>query len=277
MTAAQISSSKYQFFDFNQLEKNIVECVGQNFKLVRQAKHHSQAKMAKGLGISLGQYRKYESGIDLPPMDIALRWSVFSGAPIYTLLNNSAYQAILPPFETNLLLQPFYLLTARLEHAGFAAMWQLINQFTNQQQPLPSDCQDSLGFIDNHTLYQAIYEQLGTALYQHVAQNIIQFRQTLGLSQASIAELIGVSERTYRGYELNNERTRFSMLIAVRFYVVFGQNPVTMTQGTLFSNYRQRQINRLQALHGLIDGLNPSQYQAVQRIAEQLAHLSLTK
>lgn len=261
------ASREIQQYNFSELENGIGVQIGVNLRDYRLSVGHTQQKHAKLMGVSLSQYRKYETGVDIPRYHTACRWGMATGASFYNLLLNTPYQELLPSHLVAWKLIPFGKLVGRLSDSAYLGLVRMVGslEFT-QEIIIPKPLDSDLGCVD----FALAFDELETESYAMNSLNIRLLRQSRHYSQEQMAELLGVNINTYRNYETSALAPKFSMLFAVRFFLVFGQHLSSLTPDSLFYQYLQQYLRRLSYLAPTLYQVNKAQYQQLRQLFRQV-------
>lgn len=263
----QASRQEPTRIDFSRYEDGIGEKIGANLRNYRQSFNYTQQQHADIMGVSLSQYRKYESGVDILRYHTSCRWTISTGASLYQLLLNTPYEAILPEYLTSWKLMPFSNLIGRLNDRAYLGLVSLVQslQFT-REIVIPQHLESDLNSID----IQKTYQELETSTYLVTALNLRLFREMRGLSQEQMAELLGLNTNTYRNYENAKTAPKYSMLFGIRFFLVFNQHLLSLIPNSLFSQYLSQYLRRLSYLAPTLHKINDDQYQQMQTLFAQI-------
>lgn len=258
---------RVKHLNFSELEQNIGLIIGQNLKKYREQRGYTQHQHAELLGVSISQYRKYESGIDIPKYHTLCRWTLLTGCSLYCLIRGSQYSDLFPDQLTSWRLTPFNFLLGRLKQEPFNALLQLIY---------------SLGFVEDVHVFktlpepnqmidiEAAFEQIEQGTYLIIAKNLRQFRAEQELSQEHIADLIGVNLNTYRSYESLTSPPKFSYLIAIRFILVFGRHMSSLMPDTYFASFLRHYIHRLSHIAPILYAVSDAQHKQLETIFKSI-------
>src|SRR5690349_6320514 len=75
--------------DFAPIEKDARKALADNLCQYSKSINLPQARMAKIFGVSLSQYKKYETGEEIVRVDLAQKWSLRFSTPFFYLLQGS--------------------------------------------------------------------------------------------------------------------------------------------------------------------------------------------
>lgn len=238
--------------DFNAIEQGLAEQVGQNLRVVRSRLGQSQQSLADRIGVSLSQYRKYESGKDLPRLHSALLWSIETGIPTHWLFSGTGYQRWL-----NVPFRPAWI--PILSFANEAPDWALQSvqaaltgmlECYEETEPLHSLIDDRANI--SRKIFQEDY-------YHAVSEKLRLFRVRVGMSQDDAARVMGISTEAYRRYETPNRCTHFSINMIMRFWVATETNPIELSSDTPVFKYRLKQRRNFGILLPLLEQLSREQ------------------
>lgn len=256
-----------EHFHFSELEANIAQQIGANLKAYRQKFSFTQQHQANLMGVSLSQYRKYESGIDTPRYHTACRWGMSTGASIYHLLLNTPYEKLLPEYLVAWKLIPFGNVIARLTDRAYLGLVTLVRtlQFT-REIVIPGHLDSDVGSID----IDKAFAELEHNSYAMISLNLRLFRENRAYSQEQMSELLGININTYRNYENAKLAPKFSMLFAIRFFMVFGCHMSALMPDSLFCKYLKQFLQRISYLAPTLYKVSPEQYEQLRELFEQI-------
>ncbi len=224
--------------DFSYLEENLLARCGDNLRYCRVQLGCSQEALAQAMCVSQRQYCNYENGYCNIPMDIAARFMLTTGVPLHYLLVNTGYdklfnELVIMPDSVNL---QGYL--GRCDDRGFRWLVFMICDYLEIAPPtIPED------LMGGNNRAKALQDM--DNYYAIVADGLMYFRKTIRESSERLASLIGIDSRTWRAYERNQFMHRFSMVMAMRFWIATGVNPLFLTHGSSFFRQRVLQHNRM--------------------------------
>lgn len=256
---------------FDDAEDGIAARIGENLRGLRKQAGVTQSQFAAFMNISVPQYRKYETGQDIPRYHSVCRWSLITGIPAYLLVANTPYVDMLPEKLVSWKLLPFYGPIAQQTDTSFFALLELIRSVCHKStlliQPKTDIC------MDKYSMDEATTE-LENQLYTSIAQALREFRRIHGYSQEVMAEKLGLSINTYRNYENIEQDKRFSFLLEIRFFACFSKHLTALAPHLIFSQIRKRQINRLVMLAETFITAPLDEYQAYCRLFKSVSHIA---
>lgn len=249
--------------NFERLEASLSAQLGNNLKCLRQSFGYTQNQHAKILGVSLSQYRKYEAGKDIPRFHTICRWSMLTGASFYSLFKGTGYETLLPEYLCSWKLLPFNHVIARLKDQPFMALVNLTQSLQLTQEIVIA--KTPLLGLDEMNFDQA-FNELERDSYIMIALQLRLFRQRRGYTQELMAEMLGININSYRNYENPNMAPKFSVVFALRFFLVFGIHPTSLMPDSQFYQVLSQQLSRLKFLASTIHQLSDRQFQQLKTI-----------
>jgi transcriptional regulator with XRE-family HTH domain len=237
--------------NFDEIEKDVPEILARNLASTRKSAGYSQSKMAQILGVSLTQYKKYESGVEVLKIHMAQRWALRFGKPFFYLLQDSSYS--LAPQDTGTGLSFKWNLANSLSDSYFLKLLDLVWLFSDQQ---PKEKPVIKRRITSEAVKEA-FAELDNNTYITIARGIRGFRERFGISQDKMAELVDVSRSTYQQYEKENMQPRINILVAGRFLLATGISPLALLKGTKYAEVRYAQEERMALLWRALETLCP--------------------
>lgn len=244
--------------DFNELEKDLPTVMGDNLKRIRSLLKWSQKEAAAALGVSLSQYKKFEAGREIMRMVTAARWTVVTGISFHQLF----YKSRLPlDWDQHRI------------HEYMAQLQPMVNDLTEDQFTSWFHLVTTLLGLDvkydntsyTHTSKEKALADLET-YYSFVATGITTFRAITSLTQETLADYLSVHLSTVQGYE-SKDSQNFSVIMATRFYLATGVNPLWLVAGTNFFYYRKLQSARVDALTAIAEQISPGQFRQIMELA----------
>lgn len=257
-------------FDFDAYEAPTLRQMSLNLLNYRKVLGESQDSFASAIGISRPQYRKYEQGEDIMRLDVAHRISIKYGLPAFFLVANSPYQALLNLPDKDSSFDKIWSIANSLTHTYFVKLCRVLSSYVGASTE---------GF--ELTPSPAVYPNWELALienkeysYVAIAEGIKAVRTYYGYSQEQIADLMAVSQSTYREYEKPNQRPRFNLLVAVRWTTSTGIHPFYVLAGTELLKIRQLQNKRIAVLVDIFRGLSREELATLVPLAEGFVRAS---
>ncbi|WP_127557520.1 helix-turn-helix domain-containing protein [Saccharospirillum alexandrii] len=223
----------------------------ENLRSRRTALGLSQAATAHCMSLSLTAFRRYETGHSLPKLHTAIRWSLSCGVPTEWLLLNPRQLPELPPIHA-LKWQP---LVSYISLANPDQLHSLTTLIRHQNPDFPAN----LVAPDERPL--ALFPDAPN-YYRLVAENLKPFRLAIGLSQSEAANLIGISEASYRLYESPRHNTAIGLQSMYGMVSALNIDPTTMSINSRLYDYRCQQRDNLWQLNDWVSGLKPAQADA---------------
>ncbi|QZA82355.1 helix-turn-helix domain-containing protein [Deefgea piscis] len=233
--------------DFEKYENNIAYAIGHSLADYRKCVKNGQQEMANCFGVSIGQYRKYEAGIDVPKMHSAARWSATTGAPLPLLFKYTEYAKFFPPEE--LIYRPYFNLIAKSNDKNFYSLLSLLSG-----KPEWSNC---VAANDDALNFQQALDDVLTNYYFRVMKNFEAIRHFHNLSRGEMAHLLGVSSATYAKYVSQAEKISISLLLYARAHVALSiDTNWAKTGSTFYSLINKRRKDRTSVIEGLLQKLD---------------------
>jgi transcriptional regulator with XRE-family HTH domain len=253
-TAAQkvLAETRAEFrprlIDFEPIEVEARRALADNLCLYRKSVNLPQARMARIFGVSLSQYKKYETGEEIVRVDLAQKWSLRFNTPFFYLLEGSGYGRGLTSSETDNRLNFIWFVANSLSDEYFDKLIDVL--CTVAGKPRPAKSPQPYGITREH-LHQVI-EEIETRMYIAIACGMQAIRNWFGGSQQQFAELMGVSLSTYQQYERPVMKPRFSIFIAARYGLGTGVNPLIAVAGTQYARIRFMQNERMALIREIV-------------------------
>jgi transcriptional regulator with XRE-family HTH domain len=251
-----LAENKIQFnpklVDFAAIEEEARTALAHNLNTYRKSVNLSQTDMARILGISLSQYKKYESGIVILRVDLAQKWSLRFSTPVFYLLQGSGYGKQLAGSEGDNRFNFIWFLANSLTDEYFCRLIDMLCLFLHKphggKKPDPSG-------ITRVEVKKAI-EEIDSKMYIAIAYGMQAIRNWMGCSQEQFAELMGVSLSTYQQYEKPVMKPRFNIFFAARCVMSLGINPLIAITGTQFAKVRHMQDTRMGLIRELVSDID---------------------
>ncbi len=243
---------KPRLIDFEEFEAQALGILGDNLLEYRKSVNLSQSNMAKILGVSLSQYKKYEQGLDVLKIDMAQRWSLRFCTPFFHLLQGSVYDSGEITHRMDKQYNFIWFLANSLTDDYFGRLVEMICLFVDKnykpKAPEPSQ-------IERRDIEKVLTE-INEKMYIIIAYGLQAFRAHFNVNQEKMAELLNISLATYQQYERPTMNPRMHMFIAARFYVAAGINPLFILHNTHYSRVRNMQNERMTLLQEIIDNMD---------------------
>lgn len=226
-----------RIIDYTLIEKDQISIFGNNIRQHRIALGLNREQMANKLRISSFQYRKYEEGKSWIQMHTVMYFAMRVGIPFAYLFSRSIYYKLCLLTDMPKQLIPIQAYIGRCSDRQFELFRMLLDEVFGKgvrfsryciEQSSPKN-KDIYGELDNY--------------YDLVAEGLMKFRNLAGLSCQNLADLLGIDRRTLAGYEKIGGNKKFSILVAMRFWVSTGVNPIYLLENT--SIYRKSNIQML--------------------------------
>jgi transcriptional regulator with XRE-family HTH domain len=237
-----------RLIDFAPIEKEARKALADNLCLYRKSINLPQARMAKIFGVSLSQYKKYETGEEIVRVDLAQKWSLRFSTPFFYLLQGSGYGKGLTSSDTDRRLNFIWFLANSLTDEYFSRLVDVLCTLTGK--PRPAKALQPSGITRVHLL--RVIEEIENKMYIAIAYGMQAIRNRFGGSQEQFAELMGVSLSTYQQYEKPVMKPRFSIFIAARYGLGTGVNPLLAVAGTEYAKVRFMQNERMALIREMV-------------------------
>jgi transcriptional regulator with XRE-family HTH domain len=234
--------------DFAAIEEDARIALAHNLCTYRKSVNLSQTDMARILGISLSQYKKYESGIVILRVDLAQKWSLRFSTPVFYLLQGSGYGRQLAGSEADNRFNFIWFLANSLADEYFCRFIDMLCLFLNKPQAGKKLKPSGITRVE---VTKAI-EEIDSKMYIAIAYGMQAIRNWMNFSQEQFAELMGVSLSTYQQYEKPVMKPRFNIFFAARCVMSLGINPLITIAGTQFAKVRHMQDARLELIRELV-------------------------
>jgi transcriptional regulator with XRE-family HTH domain len=239
-----------KFVDFKEIDEAATQIQANNLISTRKALGLSQSAVANFINVSMSQYKKYECGSELMRIHIAQRWSLHFGIPFFQLLKGSAYNPISYGVD-NKIPDEWYLANS-LSDEYFIRFVNIMRMFSCPDEPRLTVA--SIRQPISHRIRESALFELDNTMYISIAAGLRNFRRRFSITQELMSEYLGLPLSTYQQYETKNDRPRFSIAIAGRFYLSTGISPLVLLQGTKYIEVRRMQEERIELLW---DAINP--------------------
>lgn len=242
-------------FDFESYEVPTLKIMSKNLTDFRIFLGESQLSFSDKIGISRPQYRKYEQGIDVIRLDIAHRISIKFGFPVFFLVSNSPYQALLNlpnrclPFDTILRY------ANALNDEYFLKLCNILHHYIGSENPINASNLPSSKGLD----FEFALKENREYCYIAISQGITAVRHYYELSQEEVAGYMGIALSTYREYEKPSQRPRYNLLTSIRWAASLGVHPFYALAGTELYKVRELQNQRIEVLMQIICKLSEAQ------------------
>ncbi|MFL0810071.1 MAG: helix-turn-helix transcriptional regulator [Agarilytica sp.] len=245
---------KAKTISFQKQEQHTKAAMANNMASNRKLANLSQAQVAKSLGVSLSQYKKYESGLDTMRIDVAQRWSMVFSQPVFHLLQGSEFEQYLPSIKYDKELNYLWCLANSLTDKYFSILLNNLLQFASGQHANVASFSNS--GITQEKMTQVRQESQDN-IYVAIAYGLRAMRDYFSWSQEYTAAVIGVSLSTYQDYEKPEPFPRFSVLVSARFTVATQIDPLIILGATHYSEVRKMQNARLELVRSILDDIDP--------------------
>lgn len=258
-----------RWVDFEHLEANLGLQYGRNLKWVRGALGWSQQDAAAAKDVSVSQYRKYERGIDFARMSTTARYMLASGVPFPYLFIDTPYDYLFPGLNIRPDLLPIQAFCGRCSATEFTTVAALLRQAVGRSLPLPQGLR---------TLHPPCPHHLGRDIdgyYTLAANSLRMFREIVGLTQETLADLLQVTHRTLNRYEQPGEEPHFNVLMTLRLWAATGVAPLWMTYGSEFFRARMIQHERMGFLCQLLEGAEYDVVAQLNALVQEVDRLNL--
>lgn len=218
---------------------------------IRKARGLTQSAMAQQLGLSLGQWKKYESGSEVLRSDTAVRWCLLTGVSFFRLFCDSGYRPHLPRAlcqkSLDRVSQRICMLSSeRVEMLAHTIAATFGVSLRNSWQVQPD--------IDEEALQRA-RQDLDDHFYLYLGRGLKRYRSQHGYTQEAFANLLNVSMSSYQQYEKESRSPRFGVNILANFAMVSGMNPMGLLEGSQIGEVMAAYDARISLFRRLFDQL----------------------
>jgi transcriptional regulator with XRE-family HTH domain len=233
--------------DFEKHEKDIAFCIGKSLSEFRKCLKKGQHEMADYFEVSVGQYRKYEAGIDMPKMHSAARWSALTGTPLPLLFKYTAYSKFFSKEE--LICREYFGFLSKSSNSEFYALLNLISGSAIFMKDLDKS-NDDLDF-------ELALEDVLNNYYYRVMKNVEAIKCYHKISRSEMSFLLGVSSNTYGRYVRNPDKISIPLVFYARAHAVLGVRSSWAETGTSFySLINKRRRDRIVFLEKIMKNLS---------------------
>jgi transcriptional regulator with XRE-family HTH domain len=244
-----------RLIDFSAIESEARQALARNLGLYRKSVSLSQTDMARILGISLSQYKKYESGAEILRIDLAQKWSLRFSTPVFYLLQGSGYGGHLGGRDADYRFNFIWFLANSLTDEYFFKLLDILRLFANKPRTWKAATPSG---ITREDVMEANRE-IDSKMYIAIACGMQAIRKWFGYSQEQFAELMGVSLSTYQQYEKPTMKPRFNIFFGARCIMSLGINPLITIAGTKFAKVRLMQDARLELIREIVSNADEEQ------------------
>ncbi len=203
----------------------------------------SQSAAAELAGVSMTQYRKYESGRDNMRLSTLFCYLTNSGIPIeYLLLPHLGARSDCRMINVKYLrLQSYIVRCSASEFDNFVGLVAMLLEGKRSiLQRIPQvPCEHSADRFPQRAL-------------PSVLSALRRMRELCQLSRTKLSELLGIAPSTLTAFERSNDIGNLPVCLIHRFWMASGLSPLVLVHGTpVFDHYRVCH-KRLTQLHDLI-------------------------
>ncbi|WP_432721499.1 helix-turn-helix transcriptional regulator [Jeongeupia wiesaeckerbachi] len=250
--------------DFDDYEQDLSIKIGRALEEIRGRLSVSQASMAHGFGVTVGQYRKYEAGIDMPKLHASARWSIISGVPIAMLFHKTRYVDFLEINECDIELIPLYHTIANATDHVFYSGLKLV--FQDSSWPVQEELRQC-------TALDSSLDGIGEQYCQVLSKNLESARASLALGKADMAEWLGIATNTYSRYVCESKKGSMPVYLYARIAAVSGaKQSWAMCGETTYSKLALKRDIRIQILKSLLSIEKGGRLQAIKGL---FSHIGL--
>jgi transcriptional regulator with XRE-family HTH domain len=229
---------------------------------VRKARGLTQSAMAQNLGLSLGQWKKYESGAEVLRSDTAVRWCLQTGVSFYRLFCDSGYR---PHMPRSLCQKSLDRISQRICTLPSDQVESLIHTIAATfGVGLRQSCK-----VNPHAIgaqYEIARADLDENFYLYLGRGFKHYRAQHGYTQEAFANLLSVSMSSYQQYEKESSTPRFGVNILANFAMLSGLSPMSLLGtspiGEMMAAYDER-IALFRRLFEQLDVRDAQEFEAV--------------
>ncbi|MFC7092801.1 hypothetical protein [Jeongeupia naejangsanensis] len=233
--------------DFHEREENIAFSIGRSLEEFRRCAKKNQKEMAACFDVSVGQYRKYEAGVDIPKTHAVARWSAITGAPMPLLLKYTDYAGFFPEEEMQCI--AFFGYLSKASDRDFYAVLSLLtgkDQLLNYIAPHDEVLDGDLAVADVCADY-----------YYRVSKNLEAMRQFHRMTKEEMSAILGVTCTTYNRYITRHDQISLSFLFYARAHAALRIKTSWADTGrTFYALVNRRRIHRISLLNEIFRHLN---------------------
>lgn len=248
------------------LEQGIGQTISANLRRRRSSLGLSQNLTAKLMGISQATYRRFEDGKGQPRLYNAVLWSLNTGIPTSYLFQGSHYFLTEEPI-LGLEWQPLVSFLSLASEEAVDCFAKLARRLASAEYPVSEPPNSS-----EIPKLPSVLEY-----YRHLASHLQQWREGAGLTQYQAAELLEVSETTYRRYESPRQHTSISIVMMMRFHAATGVDPLKLSRNTPLHDYRIRQRSMLNVVATFVKELTPNEKDKLKEAVRYLSNVFLSQ
>lgn len=256
--------------DFSAIETEARNALAHNLSSSRKSVNLSQTDMARILGVSLSQYKKYETGAEILRVDQAQKWSLRFNTPVFYLLQGTGYGKYLAGSEADNRFNFIWFLANSLSDDYFRKLIDMLCLFI--QKPAARKMLEPSGIT--REVIKEVIEEIENEIYIAIAHGMQAVRKFFGYSQEQFAELMGVSLTTYQQYEKLTMTPRFNIFFAARCAVSMGINPLVTIAGTKFAKVRHMQNARMALIRELVADIGEQQLAQLKPLVNGFAEMA---
>lgn len=242
-------------FDFESYEVPTLKIMSKNLADFRKVLGESQLSLSEKIGISRPQYRKYEQGVDVIRLDIAHRMSIKFGFPVFFLVSNSPYQALLNLPNRSLPFDTIWRYSNVLNDEYFLKLCKILHHYIGSENPINTSNLPGARGLN----FELALKENREYSYIAISEGITAVRHYYELSQEEVAGYMGIALSTYREYEKPSQRPRFNLLTSIRWTASLGVHPFYALAGTELYKVRELQNQRIEVLMQLLCKLSEAQ------------------
>lgn len=243
---------KPKLYDFAPLDEAAIKALANNLLTYRRALTFSQSRMAKVLGISLSQYKKYESGLEVMRADTAQKWALHMNLSFYHLLEGSPYAQGFSTCGHDKKISHLWFLANSLSDKYFYKLINILGLFARSPH-VAKELQAS--GITRDEVKRVLYE-IEHDMFVIAGYGLRAVRDHFQYKQEYIAELLGVSTFTYQQYEKPTMSPRFNVLTVARFGVATGIDPAVVLKGSYYMKVRSLQDQRMMLMREVVEDID---------------------
>lgn len=259
-----------KLIDFSGIEAAARQALADNLCTYRKSVNLSQVDMAKLLGVSLSQYKKYESGAEILRIDLAQKWSLHFSTPVFYLLQGSGYGKYLAGSERDSRFNFIWFLANSLNDEYFSKLIDMLCLFL--EKPQTGNLPEPSGITRD--VIKEVTDEIENTMYIAIAYGMQAIRKWFGYSQEQFAELMGVSLSTYQQYERPTITPRFSIFFAARCAMSLGIDPLISIAGTRFAQVRHMQNTRMALIRRIVADLDEERLMPLKPLVKGFAEMA---
>ncbi|MFT7559917.1 MAG: transcriptional regulator with XRE-family HTH domain [Flavobacteriales bacterium] len=231
---------------------------------VRKARSLTQAKMANAMGLSLGQWKKYESGAEVLRTDTAIRWCLYTGVSFYRLFCDSVYRASFPSRLCQKSLDGISDRVCALSDSQFKAF---VSALEGRFGVISEGCTDVNGEESPSSGVEPSIE----GFYKAFSRGLRRYRSGVSGTQEILSNRFGVSMSSYQQYERETDTPRFGVNLLLRVVLTTGKSPDEFIDGGDLGGRLRENDRRISMVKHIVERVEPSLRDDLSQIVDSVS------